>query len=290
MPGSRPLIQPLASLLLGLASLYLTACCCPGGDSCSSSACDPGACAPDIPATPRGPEVDLGIAPYPPGTPTAGAAIHTWIARDLDPNRYKVGFALSPQQSRTVQDAHVAFARKVGYRSIDDDTFTWSPPVACQGDMRCVFAELGRSNRDDIRALAARFEARVRDSKLDALQAADLVVSFVQHIRYQVPASEPFGILPPALVVSDKYGDCDSKAFLGQMLLHELGIESILVSSQAHKHTMLGIALPVQGDAFAFGTSRFAFTECTAEGSPIGHINPELLHPNDWRPVPVDLK
>lgn len=275
--------------------LQLASCCCPCADGCDLGGCDPGGCdssgcTPDIPVAPSGPEVDLGIAPYPPDTPVVGAATHNWIARELTPNQYRVGFALSPEEALAVREAHATYARKVGYHSIDDSSFTWSPPASCQGDMRCIFAELDRSNGDDIRALAARFKARVQESNLSALQAASLVVTFVQNIRYEIPKAEPFGILAPALVVSEKRGDCDSKAFLGQMLLHELGIESMLISSQAHKHTMLGIALPVQGKTFTFNGTRYAFTECTAEGSPIGHINSDLLRPDDWRAVPVTLK
>jgi len=281
-----PLFQSAATAL----SLWGAAsCCCPCADGCDTG-CDPNACIPPAPVVASGPETDLGIAPYPPGTPTASPAVHTWIARELVPNRYKVGYALSPEEARDVRDAHRTFARRVSYRSIDDNSFTWNPPASCQGDMRCVFEELERSNGDDVRALAARFKAHVQSNRLNALQAASLVVTFVQGIRYEIPKTEPFGILPPAIVVSEKRGDCDSKSFLGQMILHELGIDSMLISSQAHRHTMLGIALPVQGKTFTFAGTRYAFTECTAEGSPIGHINPELLRPNDWKAVPVKLE
>jgi hypothetical protein len=91
-------------------------------------------------------------------------------------------------------------------------------------------------------------------------------------------------------VVSEKRGDCDSKALLGHMLMGELGIDSMLISSQVHKHSMLGVALPSGGTTFTYRGRRYAFVECTAEGSPIGHINRELLSPNDWRPVPIAVR
>jgi hypothetical protein len=71
------------------------------------------------------------------------------------------------------------------------------------------------------------------------------------------------------------------------MLLRDMGIDSIMLSSVAHRHAMLGIALPAPGTPFTHAGRRYAYTECTAKGSPIGHINPELLRPNDWRAVPV---
>jgi hypothetical protein len=97
-----------------------------------------------------------------------------------------------------------------------------------------------------------------------------------------VPDKEPFGLLVPALVVAEKRGDCDSKSLLALMLLHELGIESVIVESEAHHHAMLGVPLPSQGASFEYNGHRYAFTECTAEGWPIGRMDPRLTHPNDW--------
>ena len=70
------------------------------------------------------------------------------------------------------------------------------------------------------------------------------------------------------------------------MLLHALGFDTLLLSSSAHHHSMLGIALPVPGTKMTSAGRDYAFTEMTARGSPIGHINAELLRPNDWKAVP----
>jgi hypothetical protein len=60
-----------------------------------------------------------------------------------------------------------------------------------------------------------------------------------------------------------------------------------MLSSRAHAHAMLGIAIPAPGTTFKFGGRTYAFTELTAKSSPIGHINPELVSPNDWKVVPT---
>ncbi|MFW5740491.1 MAG: hypothetical protein ACOC1F_09005, partial [Myxococcota bacterium] len=161
------------------------------------------------------------------------------------------------------------------------------PGPACQGDMRCVFEELVAHNRPAVLPIAERFRARAKSTGMNAVEAAELIIAFVQDIRYEIPKAEPFGVLPPSLVMSESRGDCDSKALLALMLLREINVSSILISSQAHRHTMLGVALPASGRSFSHAGRRYAFVECTAKGSPIGHINPELLRPNDWRAVPV---
>jgi hypothetical protein len=73
------------------------------------------------------------------------------------------------------------------------------------------------------------------------------------------------------------------------MMLDTLGVDSMVVTSEAHRHSMLGIALPAQGTRFKHAGREYAFTEMTAKGSPIGHINPTLLKPNDWKAVPIRI-
>ena len=138
--------------------------------------------------------------------------------------------------------------------------------------------------------MARRFLARVKQAKLNAAQAAALVITFVQDIKYQIPKEEPFGVRPPTLVMKEGHGDCDSKSLLAHMILRELGVDSVLISSTAHKHTMLGVALPSGGTTFTFKSRRYAFVETTAKRAPIGYIDPRLLRPNDWQVVVMRYK
>src|SRR5439155_12063698 len=104
-----------------------------------------------------------------------------------------------------------------GYRPMDDDRFTWSPPSGCENDMHGVLEAVSTRDAPDLAPVAARFQARVKAANLSALQAAELIVAFVQGIHYEIP-KEPFGLMPPALVVAEKRGDCDSKSLLGLIL------------------------------------------------------------------------
>ena len=238
---------------------------------------------------PTGSEVDLGVAVHPPGAAARKPSIFAWIARMLTPNSYRAGYAISDVESARLEEAHQDFARLVKYEDQGKGRFRWVPPKGCLGDMHCVFEAMAKSNRAAIEPLAQRFRDRARDAHLDALQLASLIVGFVQSITYEIPETEPFGVLPPALVLERKKGDCDSKALLAHMLLAAVGIRSILVSSEAHRHTMLGVALPAGGTTFTYAGTRYAFTEMTAKGSPIGHINPSLTSPSDWEAVPVKV-
>lgn len=238
---------------------------------------------------PTAPASELGLAAYPAGTPASRATTHAWFARRMKPDTYRLQYALSPAEADAVAADLQGFARKVGYESDGKDRFRWRPPAGCAGGMACVYQSLAARSVADVAPIAARFRARAREANLSSLDVTQLVVTFVQAIPYEIPEKEPFGLLPPALVASKRKGDCDSKSLLAHLILRELGVESVMVGSSAHKHGMLGIALPVPGTKIRHLGRDYAFTEMTAKGSPIGHINPRLLSPNDWKAQPFDV-
>ncbi len=265
------------------AALQLVSCCCCDDACCDVSLFD------GVDLEPRSlePTIDLGTHSYPTNHTATQPTEHRFAASRHTPANYRIGYALSPTQALASRESLHIYARTVNYAPIDDHKFVWTPGPECQGDMRCVLETVAKGDRPRVLRIAEALHKRAKTNNMSALQAAELVVSFVQSIRYEIPKKEPFGILPPALVMSESRGDCDSKALLALMILRELHIDSILISSRAHQHTMLGIALPSSGQSFTYEGRRYAFVECTAKGSPIGHVNRKLLRPNDWRAVSV---
>jgi hypothetical protein len=235
------------------------------------------------------PATDLGIAMYPSGASSASPTMHAWYARRLVPDTYRAGYGLSPEEHKVIRDGLRAYARKVQYKDDGAGAFRWVPPPGCSRDMHCIFENLAAESRPGIEPIIEIFRKRQAAASLTSMDLATLVVSFVQSVPYEIPTNEPFGLLPPALVVAERKGDCDSKALLAHMMLDALGVDSMIVTSEGHRHSMLGIALPAQGTRFKHAGREYAFTEMTAKGSPIGHINPSLLKPNDWTAVPIRL-
>lgn len=241
------------------------------------------------PEKPQPADVDLGLAVFPSTAPTARPANFRFIAPPLKPKTYRTAFCLDRVEAKGVDDSLAQYARSVSYRKEGDNRFAFKPAPGCKDDMECIYEAIAARSMADVAPLGALFKARAAAAKLDVLQAAELIVSFVQAIHYEIPKDEPFGVLPPALVLSQRRGDCDSKSLLALMLLHSIGVDAILVDSDSHSHSMLGIALPVSGTTFDYAGRRYAFTECTAVGWPIGKRDPKLASPNDWRAVPVHL-
>jgi hypothetical protein len=226
---------------------------------------------------------------YPATASKFDATMFSWKAKSLTPNSYRMGYALAEAEQEAVHASHNDYAKKTKHSTDDGEVFTWVPPPGCPPSLSCVLNQLVVRNRSDLQPIADLFRTRAQQESLDANQVAALVVGFVQSIRYQVPKAEPFGVLPPALVAAESWGDCDSKSLLALMLLEEVGITGVMISSAAHRHSMVGVPLITTGKHFSHAGRRYAFVECTAAGAPIGYIDPKLESPYDWRVVPVNL-
>jgi hypothetical protein len=226
--------------------------------------------------------VDLGVA-YAPEDDTSGKKVpFAFDTFSFTPRQTHVTYAAMGNEVESVRKFYADYARSVHFKPTGKDTFTWAPPSGCPNDMGCVYAALIQRTRADVLPIAKRFLARVQQAGYDSMQTAELLVTFVQSIPYVSP-EDPFGLRPPTLTLAEKGGDCDTKSLLLHMMLSALGIDSVIISSTAHGHTMTAIALPVHGTTFTYQGRRYAFTETTAIGSPIGYVSPDLLKPNDWR-------
>lgn len=223
-------------------------------------------------------QIELGTATWPAGASSKGAAQYAF---DVPP-KHRVGYAITKDEQGAVADIYAAFARRVKFKRTGEKTFEWVPPKGCPSDLSCVYRELIDETKSAIGPLAKRFRARADAAKLDAVQLAQVMLAFVQQIPYHLP-DDPFGLKPPPLVLAQKSGDCDSKALLLYLLLRAVGIDSVIVTSAAHRHTMLGVALPVPGTTFRWNGRKYAFAETTAKGAPLGYLPPDVSTPNDWR-------
>jgi transglutaminase-like putative cysteine protease len=291
-----------ALLQLFLVLFALTSCCCFLGlrwlasldlhslapTPAPAPAPAPEPAPPPLPEEPSGARgVHLGLALVPASTPLSQAHTYEWRAASLSPQEYRLGYGLGESLQRSLQSNHQAYGRRMNFRSLGPERFTYRAPPGCQTDMRCIYAELMRTNAVPVRVLGNRFVEHIRARGLDAIAAAELIISFVQRIHYEQPDDQPFGILPPALVPAEDRGDCDSKAVLAVMLLRQAGIDSTILYSDPLSHAAVGVALPVRGHAFRVGARVYRYAELTTEGWPLGMIPPQHDKPHLWKVLPA---
>ncbi|MBF5042310.1 hypothetical protein FGE12_07855 [Aggregicoccus sp. 17bor-14] len=242
-----------------------------------------------LPEPAPAPTTNLGVVLLPPQTPPEAARHYDWRAAALRPSDYQVGYGLSAAMAQHYARGLQDYAAELHYRSLAEDRFSFRAPPGCERlPMACVYQELMRSNAKAVHALGERFAARVRSEHLSAPEAAELVITFVQRIHYDVPREQPFGVLPPALVPAQDRGDCDSKALLAAMLLRQLGIDAVVLSSEQLGHAAVGVGLPGPGTQLELAGRRYRYAEVTAEGWPIGMVPPKYDLPRLWTPMPVD--
>ncbi len=229
----------------------------------------------------------LGVALVPTTLPEAAARQFQWRERGAT---WGVGYGLSAEERATIDDAFQRLAQEFHYRAGSGTDFTWRPPVRCADrEWQCVFEAVVRDNAHDILPLTQLFERARRAHQLDDRALTELVVTFVQHITYRLPteATAAFGMLPPAVVVNDGSGDCDSKALLAVVMLRQLGIDAVMLLATPLGHAALGVALPVTGKKFPWGGRTYAFVEITSPGWVLGAQPPEYDVPRAWKVIPV---
>lgn len=232
----------------------------------------------------------LGVARVPESTPLEEVRTHEWRAQSLTPPRYQVGYGLDEALSSSLAESHAAVGRRLHFRWLTPERFTWQASPGCDRDLRCVYAELMRSNAEPVRALGERFLQHIHTRQLTADEAAELILTFVQRIRYEQPEDQPFGVLPPALVPAQGRGDCDSKAVLAVMLLRQAGLEATVLYSDVLSHAAVGVVLPGRsGPSIRSAGRSWRYTEVTTEGWPLGMIPPQYDKPHLWRALPLPV-
>lgn len=238
--------------------------------------------------------VDLGIARFPesrePGDLGTRALLttHEWKVRKGG-HRFRVVYAHGTSAILTLERDHEALGRRFKFQPVGENQFRLATPSHCggRGWMTCVYSEvLGRSATNLV-PLLDRIESGATAQAWTKTGAARWLLAFVQQIPYRIPEKHPFGILPPALVASKDWGDCDSKSLLLLHLLERFGIDAIMLVSKAHSHALVGIAVPSSGDSFRYRSRDYAWAETTAKGAPLGWLPPGLSTPDDWRRVPI---
>ena len=248
-------------------------------------------------ASPHEGDFDLGVARYPEaaGTgegPAARTSIHLWRAAPRAPLD-RIGYAYGLSAAEALEADHARLGARFGFRRGRGDRFHWDLPAECVGrEWGCIYAAIRERDHPDLEPLLDRIAqtavTRAKEERWSAREVAGWLLSFVQAIPYRIPHESAFGVLPPPLVVSRSQGDCDSKSLLLMDLLDRVGIDSVLLISEAHAHAMVGVGVAAgvgARDRVRDGGREWAWAETTAEDAPLGWRHPQMRLPDDWRVV-----
>ena len=228
-------------------------------------------------------DVDLGIARFPATDRETRGTFHRWRKSRFG-QRFVVGYAHGVDARSALRRDHADLGKRLGFSWVDDESFRWTPPPTCFLEpWECIYSDVHARSFTDLEPLLDRIRTGFDAESWTPREAAQWLLNFVQQIPYRLPTEEAFGLLPPALVASEDWGDCDSKSLLLISLLERLGINAILLTSKAHAHALVGIAVPTGQKGHRHEGREYAWAETTAENAPLGWLHPQLHVPNDWR-------
>lgn len=153
---------------------------------------------------------------------------------------------------------------------------------------------------------------KASDQKLNQIQTAEMVVTFIQEIPYvlvhqnsceQVVKSDkensfivtyhqdkkpclpniPGGVQSPYEFLHNLKGDCDTRSLLGYAILKKMNISASVWVSQAYGHSILGVGLPVgNGVSKSINGLNHFGVELTSKGFRLGVISPQQRDMSNW--------
>ena len=150
---------------------------------------------------------------------------------------------------------------------------------------------------------------KMKNQKND-VQFAETVVCFVQDIPYTLVLEkacdaqqyndpftrsyllnnegdcdpyEKFGINTPVEFMAGLKGDCDTRTLLLFTILSHYNYDVAILSSDYYSHSILGVNLPISGDALVANGKNYVVWETTSAGVRPGILPREVSDLNYWR-------
>lgn len=166
-----------------------------------------------------------------------------------------------------------------------------------------VYRQLEAHDRPALNRIVSMFRQMRTHYQLNDQEFANLVVSCVQHIPYSLviqgdcqtyvqnnpdyegtPCSEKvqYGIHSPVEFMAQLAGDCDTRTVFLYTILKELGYPVAILNSDNYGHSILGMALPGQGDYVQFRGKKYYTWETTGKNWRMGQLPPVFGNVRYW--------
>jgi len=112
---------------------------------------------------------------------------------------------------------------------------------------------------------------------------AETILAWIQGFKY-VRSGTLSDLTSPLACLAEASGDCDSRALLYVMLLHHLGIDSVLLVSTQYQHSAVGVGVDGSGARVTVNGRGYVFAEVTDQVA-LGLVAQDMADPKGWTPV-----
>ena len=172
------------------------------------------------------------------------------------------------------------------------------------------YMDLHRLDEGKIKSIVKIFSDSAAKLRLDPLETAEMVVTFVQEIPYVLVHEESCrvamesgndfiikyhkekkpcmpnivaGVQSPYEFMHNLKGDCDTRTLLAFSILSGLNIGSSVWVSEVYGHSILGVAVPAgHGMSKEVRGVKHYGVELTAKGFRVGMVAPDQARPGNW--------
>jgi hypothetical protein len=175
-----------------------------------------------------------------------------------------------------------------------------------------IYDDMSNSDSPKLDSLVRYFQNERQAKGLNELEAAEMVVAFIQEIPYvlvhdgscaEASADGGFtaeyhaegreclpeivaGVQSPYEFLHNMQGDCDTRSLLGYTILSKMKIPCSIWVSQAYGHSIMGVALPAQSKNYkTVNGMRHFGVELTARGYRVGMMASDQTDMDNWKVV-----
>jgi hypothetical protein len=220
---------------------------------------------------------------------------------DFIKNKFELKYNTSVQSFFETQSEHVA--ADADFLKTSKDPLTYYSKL---------FNKLELLDEPKIDSIVRLLGNKAASKKLNQLQTAEMVTTFIQEIPYVLVhqnscqqiiesaprnsfvvtyhnenkpclANIPGGIQSPYEFLHNLKGDCDTRSLLGYSILKKFNIAASVWVSQTYGHSILGIGLPIGNGVYKSinGVKHYPI-ELTSKGFRLGMIAPQHKDMSNW--------
>ena len=220
---------------------------------------------------------------------------------DFISNGYQLKYNTSVQSFFETQKEHTAV--EASYRATTTNTISY---------FNKLYNKLELFDEQKIDSIVRLLGAKATAKRLNQIQTAEMVTTFIQEIRYvlvhentcqkairsdsgnsfiaqyhadrkECLANIPGGVQSPYEFLHNLKGDCDTRSLLGYAILKKMNISSSIWVSEAYGHSILGVGLPIGNGVYKTinGLKHYG-VELTHKEFRIGMISPQQRDMNNW--------
>lgn len=209
-------------------------------------------------------------------------------------------YGRSYQSTFSIRENDYHQSRK-NYNTIKDQgkTITWGQ----------LYQYLSDTDTPSLDLILEKLKNIKETNKLNQLEFAEMVVTFVQDIPYSFVFGEecqnpedyeeairsvlkkcpeccigniPFGVQNPTGFMGNLKGDCDTRTVLIYALLSYFGYDVAILNSDYYRHSILGLNIPAKGTYKAYKGRRYYLWETTNKFFTLGTLPNNFNNINHW--------